>query len=268
MIGMARRLYAVPALEKGLDLLEALAADPRALTQAELARALGRRPGEIFRMLSCLERRGYLAKEADSGRYRPTLRLLELAHAHSPVEPLLRAASVPMRELARETEESCHLSVLARGEVLVIAQEESPRRVRLSVSSGGRFPALRTASGRVLLAHLPAGELDGLLAADPEWAAFTDAERRRFLQDLIGVRRTGTYVGPSDLTEGIRDAAAFVGQPRAGVAAALCIPSLTAVGRPLPVARLREAVRGAALEITRRLGLGMSVRQSARKMQP
>ena len=84
--------YAVPALEKGLDLLEALAAQPEPRSQTDLARALGRSPSEIFRMLACLERRGYIVKEEASGRYRLTLRLYELAHTHTPVDQLLHAA--------------------------------------------------------------------------------------------------------------------------------------------------------------------------------
>ena len=47
--------YRVPALEKGLDLLECLARERRAMTQAQLARALGRGSSELFRTLATLE---------------------------------------------------------------------------------------------------------------------------------------------------------------------------------------------------------------------
>lgn len=263
---MPPRLYSVPALEKGLDLIEALAADPRPQSQSELARSLGKGPSEIFRMLSCLERRGYIAKEAVSGRYRLSLRLYELAHTHSPVDELRRAAEAPMQDLVRATEESCHLAVRSRGQLVVVGQADSPRRIRISVEVGGRFPLVRTASGRVLLAHLPPGELDAFLAGDEDWAALGDPARRRFLDDLIGVRRSGSYVGRSDLTEGIRDFAALVGNPRVGVAAALCVPSLASVGRPLPASRLREAVRRAAEQITQ--ALGFSVDPQLKRTQP
>jgi DNA-binding IclR family transcriptional regulator len=249
------RIYAVPALEKGLDLLEALASVPRPLAQSELARRLGRSPSEIFRMLNCLERRGYLEKEAGTGRYQLTLRLFELAHAHTPVDALRRASAGPMRELARSLGESVHLSVASRGELVVVHQEDSPRRIRVSVEIGGRFPLVRTASGRVILAQWPADELERFLASDPEWAALGTAARKAFLADLLEVRRTGVFGGRSDLTEGIRDFAALVGNPAVGVAAALCIPSLAAAGKPRPAAELREAVRRAADRITRALGL-------------
>ena len=45
--------YAAPALEKGLDLLEALAEAPGGLGQRELAERVNRSVGEVFRMTRC-----------------------------------------------------------------------------------------------------------------------------------------------------------------------------------------------------------------------
>jgi DNA-binding IclR family transcriptional regulator len=251
--------YAVPALEKGLDLLEALAARPDPLSQSHLARALGRSPSEIFRMLACLERRGYVAKEAASGRYRLTLRLYELAHTHTPVDQLLHAAEGPMRELARRVRESVHLSVLSDGKLLVLSQVESQNPTRVSVEIGARFPVVRTASGRILLSQLPQEELRSLLARDEDWAQLGAAARERFLSDLLRVRRDGIYQGKSDLTHGIRDVAAFVGNPRVGITAAVCVPCLVAIGKPKPISEIRSGVRDCAAAITRNLGLQVSL---------
>lgn len=142
--------YSVPALEKGLDILEALAASPVPLSLAELARDLDRGSAEIFRMLVCLERRAYLRRDPVSGKYAPTLRLFELAHARSPLRTLLEVAREPMREVTLRLRESCHLSVIERGQLLVIAREDSPETVRLAIEVGGRFDPRKTASGRLL----------------------------------------------------------------------------------------------------------------------
>ena len=53
-------LYAVPALEKGLDVLELLAHQRDGLTATQIARELNRTVSEIFRMIICLKRRGYI----------------------------------------------------------------------------------------------------------------------------------------------------------------------------------------------------------------
>src|SRR4051812_5336886 len=94
--------YNIPALEKGLDVLELLSSGPRPLTQAQIARELSRSPNEMFRVLSALERRGYISRNVDSGAYTLTLRLFELAHTRSPFRNLVRVAEKPMQALASE----------------------------------------------------------------------------------------------------------------------------------------------------------------------
>ena len=83
--------YAAPALEKGLDVLELLAAEPHGLNLQDIARRLDRSPTELFRMLDVLVRRGFLARRSDA-TYLLTLRLFELAHLHPPVDRLLDCA--------------------------------------------------------------------------------------------------------------------------------------------------------------------------------
>jgi hypothetical protein len=80
--------YAVPALEKGLDVLELLARQSEGLTKNQLARELNRTVSEIFRMLVCLERRGYIPALGEE-RYSLTLRLFQLVQQHPPTERLI-----------------------------------------------------------------------------------------------------------------------------------------------------------------------------------
>ena len=79
--------YPTPALEKGLDALELLASESEGLTKTEVARRLGRTISEVFRMLVCLETRGYIAR-GDDERYSLTLHLFKLAYQHPPIERL------------------------------------------------------------------------------------------------------------------------------------------------------------------------------------
>ena len=140
------REYPVPALEKGLDVLEALAVSSGPLTLAELAERLHRTRNELFRMLSCLEARGYVQRDA-AGANRLTLKLFELAHRHPPIDMLLRIADRPMQEIALAIEQSVHISVISRGRLVVLAQADSPRKVRIAVEVGGSFPVIETISG-------------------------------------------------------------------------------------------------------------------------
>ncbi len=155
--------YAVPALDKALDVLEVLASTERGMTQLEIATAVGRSVSHIFRVLGRLERRGWIYRE--SGVYTISLRMFELAHRHPPLNALSRVALGPMRELAALTRQSCNLSVLDAGVVRVIAQVESPADFGFRVRVGADFSAESTAAGVALRGSPSAGvcRLDDVL---------------------------------------------------------------------------------------------------------
>src|SRR3954463_7254663 len=219
--------YHVPALEKGLDILECLAAQGVPLTQAQIARAIGRGANELFRMLTTLERRGYIRRDPLTGAYGLTLRLFELSHTHSPLQGLLRAAAAPMRALTEAIRESCHLSVIEREHLVVLVQEESPARVRLSVEIGGGLPLLHTVSGRVLLAHLDEPARADLLTREGEFAHLPAAEQHALHERLRLIRGRGYDTSLSETTDGVSDLAVLVGRPTSRVQAALTVASLT-----------------------------------------
>jgi hypothetical protein len=113
--------YAAPALDKGLDILEALANSPRGLTLNELARAVERTVSEIFRMALTLQQRGYVAVD-ENDRYALTLKMLELSHRQQPLQSLVATALPLMRELAGRAYQSCHLTSYHDGHIIVVAQ--------------------------------------------------------------------------------------------------------------------------------------------------
>jgi len=219
-----RQKYSVPALEKGLSVLELLSEQAIPMSQAEMARSLGRQPGELFRMLACLEGRGYVRREPLSGAYALTLRMFELSRIHSPNEALLRAALPLMRELADQTRESCHLSILNNNQVLVIGQEESPRAFRLSVEVGSHHPVLHTSSGRILAAALvDEEERLRLLETQEEWREATDDKRAAILHELSAVAERGYEHSSGERFVGGRDLGVLVGSPGKPLTAALTI---------------------------------------------
>jgi len=247
--------YPVPALEKGLDILEALAADTVPQSLAGLAARLQRSSSELFRMLNCLERRGYVTRDAVSAKYGVSLKLFALAHGHSVAGKLVQAARGPMQALTEEVRESCHLSVLDRGRLLVIAQEESPERVRLSIEVGGVFDPVSTSSGRLLLAHLDAPGRARIVADSRPSRGPGPAARRALQASFRQIRRTGVSTAESETIEGVRDLAVLVGRPGAGVTAALAVTQLMRWTPHADDAALRRSVASAARDITAALGL-------------
>jgi DNA-binding IclR family transcriptional regulator len=155
--------YRVPAAEKVLEILEFMASQPDGLTQTEVATGLGRSIHEVYRILLLLEKRGYLVRTKQD-RIRLSLKLFELAHMHPPVNRLIESALPIMRDLATNSDQSCHLAVLDDLKVMIALQVDSPLPMRYSVALGSRFPAMETSSGAVLLAGVPRAERQGVIA--------------------------------------------------------------------------------------------------------
>jgi DNA-binding IclR family transcriptional regulator len=148
-----RIAYSVPALDKGLDILELLACESAGLTKAEVARRLHHSLSEIFRILLCLERRGYIAKSED-GRFRISLKLLTVRPAYSLAERLLTEALPVMYGLSNRLKQSCYLGMLTDASVTVVANVDSPVSPALSIKTGSVIDLMDTAMGHVFLAHV------------------------------------------------------------------------------------------------------------------
>ena len=241
-----------PALEKGLDLREALAAAPAGLTQTELARQVGRSVGEIFRMLGTLERRGYITRDSRSGEYSLSLRLFQLATQHPPARRMQQAALPVMEGLAMALGQSCHLGMLSGEHFIIVAQAEADAPMGWMVKLGAVFPfSMRYVSARVLAAfqgERRRGELAALLARQ-DGAAVAEVMAR-----LEGIAAAGHDMAPSELVVGLTDMSCPVVDHAGQAVAALTVPFLAERGRPTNLSEPLALLQEAATQISQKLG--------------
>jgi DNA-binding IclR family transcriptional regulator len=242
-----RRGYAAPALEKGIDIIELLAAEETGLTVSEISEQLGRRMSELFRIIIVMERRGWLQKDLDTSRYSVTYHLLQLAHRGTPAKSLSVAAAPVMERLSNHINQSCHLVVRSGMQGLVILRQENPRRhANLSVRLGASLELASSCSGHVLLAHLEPGERADLLDTLPR----PRGQSRRSLESIVArVRKRGFEVRRSPMTAGVTDISHPIRGVDGKVVAVLTIPFLHVLDDSLPTTveqtsrLLEEAVR-------------------------
>jgi DNA-binding IclR family transcriptional regulator len=142
--------YPAPALDKGLDILEALCQCENGLTQQEIAARLGRKLGEIYRMLNCLVQRNYVANYGNV--YTITSKLFQLSHFHPPTYRLLTEAMPVMEELSRAISFPCDLRVYNSGVQTVIASIQPPSGLGFMTRVGSEIAVAPSASGLVLVA--------------------------------------------------------------------------------------------------------------------
>jgi DNA-binding IclR family transcriptional regulator len=212
--------YRAPALDKGLDIIELLAATDEGMTLAEIAKALGRSSNEIYRMLDRLVRRSYVSRGDD--RYALTLKLFALAHQHAPMRRLVSQATPLLRDFSRRAEQSSHLAIYGQGHVIVVAQFDSPSYWGLSIRVGSRIGLFNTGSGHVLLAFAAPGERDYMIA---EHEVVPGERRPADLDDRLAVvRARGFEQMESQQTTGVFNLSVPVLGPNGGAIAAVSVP--------------------------------------------
>lgn len=243
--------YATPALEKGLDILELLAHQAEGLTKTQLARELNRTVSEIFRMLLCLERRGYIAQVSED-RYSLTLKLFELVQEHPPTERLMADALPIMKRLADDTQQSCHLGVLEGDKVIILAQVNSPTNLGFYVKLGSTVDLMESASGYVVLAHQTDEERERALAS---WRLRNNKRPPTdLMRHIERIRRTGFEKRASYLVKGVLNISFPVLDARGSAVGALTIPYIQYSGSDVPQKTVIEKLRSAAAEITAAIG--------------
>jgi DNA-binding IclR family transcriptional regulator len=242
------RRYKAPALEKGLDILELLSATAEPLTLSAIVSRLGRSHGELFRMVQVLHFRGYLEQDPSSDGYRLTDRLFSLGMQQPRTLGLVEAALPVMRRLAMEANQSCHLALHSRGEMVVVARMESSEQLGFSVRVGYRRPLNKAASGAVLYAFQPADvreRWEQLLGLPP-------GEIAAFRAHADEVRKRTVELTPSPFVNGVTDISAPVMRGGAA-AAALTMPYLSKLGPGPDQDTAARAVKAAAAEISQQL---------------
>lgn len=219
--------YAVPALDKGLDILEFLAYKAVPLSQTEIAHGLERKPNEIYRVLLGLENRGYLIRDELSGKYKMSLKLFSLSRVLSPIDELRRSAIPVMEDFSANYGHSCHLSMLYQSQVMVIVQARSYAPVSLSISEGTLFSSVESNSGKLLLANSTSNVKSLIYERDKAHKKMSKKSRTEFEDKLVSILEDGYLFEASAITEGVTDCIVLVGEKEGAVVAALSVSLLT-----------------------------------------
>ncbi len=215
--------YNAPALDKGLDIIEYLSKEGIPQSQVEIAHGINRTPSEIYRMLVCLEERGYLLRGFNAGKYRLSLKMYSLSHTHTPFDELKRVARYPMQTLSETTRQSCHLSIMNNDQLLVISQVRSPSAVSLSIEEGTHFPLSKTTSGIALLSMISSDKAKKILERDLHFTNWSSTEKNNLFKEIKKAKKIGYKTQESKLTSGITDIAIPIGLEDSNLKAVLAV---------------------------------------------
>jgi len=246
------------SVSKALALLDAFSAEEPELTLSELARRAGAHKSSAFRLLSTLQAHGFVQRSPAGRGYCLGWKLVELAGRLLARNGLRELAAPFMEELAENSGEIVHLSVLDRGEIVYLDKRGRSQPLTVSTMIGGRSPAHASAMGKVLLAGLPAGEFGGQLGSRPlrRFTPTTITDRRRLAQELAAIREQGYALDNEETFPGIRCVAAPLRNAEGRVLAAISVTAPTQRMGARRQAQIRKWVTDAAARISERIRAG------------
>lgn len=211
----------VQSLERGLAVIRSFDAEHPELSLSDVARRTGLTRAAARRFLLTLATLGYVHTDGRLFSLRP--RLLELGHAYLSTLGLDEVAAPHLEALVADLRESSSVAVLDGDDVAYVARVPTKRIMTVSIAVGTRFPAYATSMGRVLLAALPADELDAYLTrARLEPLTRHTVTRPPVLRQILAdVAARGHAVVNQELEEGLRSAAAPLRDRNGAVVAAI-----------------------------------------------
>jgi len=249
--------YIVPALSRGLALLEAFSAERPSLTLSELSKAVGLSRSSTYRLVYTLEDMGFLLREKGNKAYRLGTRILGLGFAYLASQELVELARPHLEALRDRTNCSAHLGVVEGTELVYVVRMPDRKALTSHIRVGSRLAAHATSMGRAILSQLSEAEIRRRYAGVrlEAYTAHTATDLESLIELLAADRARGYIISRSAYEEGIASVAAPVRDADGNVIAAINIstPEATLKGDELETT-LKDAVLETAETISHWLG--------------
>jgi DNA-binding IclR family transcriptional regulator len=238
----------VPALDRGLAILEAVAKSRSGLTLSQLTRTLDLPKSSVFCLLLTLERTGYLHRNAVTKRYQCEMKLVRIAGQALEGITLREKARPVLRRLLEQTNLTVHMGIAGENEVTLIEKLDPHTNSSMATWIGKGLDFHCTSLGKCLLAFAPDADVDRILSnhALLRHNENTIASTHRLKAELAKVRSMGFAVDDEEEEIGVR-----------------CIgaPVLDIQGRAIAAISISGDI--AQIDMTNSSGLCVKVRRAA-----
>lgn len=153
--------YTVPALSRGLLIIEMFRNNKRVLSTQDFSEALQVSPSSIYRIVQTLIDMKYLSKVARN-TYELGPQVISNGFSYLASRDLVDVAAQHLQQLRDSTSVSCHLAILDGWETIYIYRALASQRLSVNVPIGTRLPSHSNALGRALLSQKKPEELSQL----------------------------------------------------------------------------------------------------------
>lgn len=246
----------VPALERGLKILEVVANSMHGWTLSEISRLVELPKSSTHCLLSTLELLGYLQRNARTNRYMFGLKSLKVANEGLACIELRERALPCLWSLSQSTRLTTHLMVPAFQEAVIVGKVEPPGLLRLATWIGKRMDLHCTGGGKALLAYFTEPDVQRLVreCGLPRHNENTIGSSTRLISELASIRKQGYSLDDEEDEIGVRCLAAAVFDSGANAVASISISGNVMQITANNMAGLVAEVKKAASNISETLG--------------
>lgn len=244
------------SLRRALSILDVLVGDEATspgVSLTTLSLKIAASKSTVLRLLAPLLEAGLVEQHGD-GTYAIGVGAVSLGSAYLNRLDLRSVAHPVLTNLASVTGETVHLMVYSEGQIVYVDKIAGPSSIQMASKVGDRTAVHSTASGKAILAHLPAAEFERTVQAGlPARTAHTLTTRDQLAANLALIRSQGFSLDDIENEDGIRCLAAPVFDHTGAVVAAVSASGpAERVGLRLP--ELSPLIVSAAREISARMG--------------
>src|SRR5512144_113303 len=246
----------VQSLTRGLSILEALARAEGGLTLTDVAQRAALPPSTTHRLLSTLDRMGYVYQAGDLGRWYVGLQAFAVGSTFLANRDFVAQSLPHMRRLMEQSGETANLGILDGTEAVFIDQVQCREMMRTIVRLGSRVPLHASGVGKAIFASLPDEQIQAILKVKglPRITDNTITSAETMWGSLRVIRQRGWSFDDEEHLIGTRCVASPIYDEHAETLGAI---SLAGPVSRLPDARIKQlgpVVAHIAEDITRTVG--------------
>jgi IclR family acetate operon transcriptional repressor len=246
----------VQSLTRGLSILEALATAEAGISLTDIAHRVDLPPSTTHRLLSTLEKMGYVYQSEELGHWYVGLQAFTVGSGFLANRDFVGQSHVYMRRLMEQSGETANLAILDGTEAVFIAQVQCREMMRILVKLGSRVPLHASGVGKAIFAALPDEQIDAILKVKglPRITGNTIVAPETMWAALKVIRHRGYSFDDEEHAPGTRCVAATIYDEYAEPLGAI---SLAGPSSRLPDERIKQLgpiVAHTAEELTRKLG--------------
>lgn len=193
------RNHLISSVASVFQVLELFSSNTGPMTFSQLTRLAGKPKSSVHRILSTLMRLNLVKRDEYTGLFSLTLKMWSLGMSAFAGVDMVKIAEPHIRKLMEKADETAHLAVLDGPDwVTYLSKFESPRSIKVQFWVGKRVRSWRSATGRSMLAFLPA-TIELLKKARAYEIAIDSGEDRAELDSTLQrVRRRGYALTKGD----------------------------------------------------------------------